>query len=114
MRKVGVRTWRIEAEDRERWRSIVEEAKAHLGCSATNDDEDDDDDDKLDFSYYKHMVMFLKPECHNPLEHSNSPRHTHIPYDDVAVVRVCVYCTVQISADNLEGYLIWPPTEEAF
>jgi hypothetical protein len=31
MRKAGVRNWGTEAKDREGWRRILEEAKAHLG-----------------------------------------------------------------------------------
>jgi hypothetical protein len=30
MRSAGVRNWRMEAKDRDGWRRILEEAKAHL------------------------------------------------------------------------------------
>ena len=40
----------------------------------------------------------------------NSLRHCQIPYDNVAVVWVFIWRV----RDILQGYLIWPPTEEAF
>jgi hypothetical protein len=39
LRKMGINEWRDRARDRETWRSIVKEAKAHPGCSASEEEE---------------------------------------------------------------------------
>jgi len=38
LRKMGINEWRDGARDREAWSRIVKEAKAHPGCSATEEE----------------------------------------------------------------------------
>jgi len=38
LRKMGINEWRDRATDGEAWRRIVKEAKAHPGCSATEEE----------------------------------------------------------------------------
>jgi hypothetical protein len=40
LRKMGINEWRDTAGDREAWRRIVMEAKAHPGCSAVEEEEE--------------------------------------------------------------------------
>ena len=42
LRKMGIHEWRDRARDREAWRCIVKEAKAHPGCSAIEEEEEED------------------------------------------------------------------------
>jgi hypothetical protein len=37
---MGIRGWRIKAADREVWRAVVNEAKTHQGCRASEEEED--------------------------------------------------------------------------
>ena len=44
-RKLGCRSWWVDAQDRGRWRHLLEEAKAPTQGSKADDDDDDDDND---------------------------------------------------------------------
>jgi hypothetical protein len=41
LRKMGINEWRDRARDRQAWRRIVKEAKAHPGCCAIEEEEED-------------------------------------------------------------------------
>jgi hypothetical protein len=38
LKKMGINEWRDRSRDREAWRRIVKETKAHPGCSATEEE----------------------------------------------------------------------------
>jgi hypothetical protein len=37
-RNMGINNWKKAAQDRERWRELLAEAKTRQGCSATDDE----------------------------------------------------------------------------
>jgi hypothetical protein len=39
--KMGIRGWRIKTADREVWRAVVNEAKPHQGCRASEEEEEE-------------------------------------------------------------------------
>jgi hypothetical protein len=43
---MGIEGWRRKAQDRDQWRRITQEAKAHVGRAVVPSGGDDDDDDE--------------------------------------------------------------------